>query len=157
MQSVLIEKLSHCAWRLDINLLFYGSCFAPATSVYYKFSSRRISCSYLLLTWCLNTWLADDSHVIKMGSLVSWTFLKITVIRSHPRPLHWMRSSLVLKAFGFQCRGRNITGFNPCILRYSGIWGTTDRTMLSKKNLYNRNPLLQSTLASPSIAEIKAL
>ncbi len=38
----------------------------------------------------------------------------------------WMRSSRVVRASDSQCRSRNCPGFEPSILRHSGIWGTAD-------------------------------
>ncbi len=35
----------------------------------------------------------------------------------------WMRSSRVVRAFDSQRRSRNCRGFDPSILRHSGIWG----------------------------------
>jgi hypothetical protein len=53
-----------------------------------------------------------------------------------------MRSSLVVRASDCQCRSRNSPGFDPGILRHSGIWGAADEAVLntvhrSKKNAKN--------------------
>ncbi len=45
-----------------------------------------------------------------------------------------MRSSRVVRACGRQSRSRNSPGFDPSILRHSGISGAADEAMLNKKN-----------------------
>ncbi len=47
-----------------------------------------------------------------------------------------MRSSRVVRASDSQWRSRNCPGFNPSILRHSGIWGAADEAVLIyiKKN-----------------------
>ncbi len=50
----------------------------------------------------------------------------------------WMRSSRMVRASGCQCRSRISPGFDPSILRHSGIWGAADpeavlNTVHSKK------------------------
>jgi hypothetical protein len=42
-----------------------------------------------------------------------------------------MRSSRVVRASDSQCRSRNCPGFDPSILRHSGIWGATDEAVLN--------------------------
>jgi hypothetical protein len=42
-----------------------------------------------------------------------------------------MRLSRVVRASDSQCRSRNCPGFDPSILRHSGIWGATDETVLN--------------------------
>jgi hypothetical protein len=44
----------------------------------------------------------------------------------------WMRCSRLARAFGSQCRSRNFPGFDPSILRHSGILGAADEAMLNK-------------------------
>ncbi len=53
-----------------------------------------------------------------------------------------MRSCLVVRASDCQCRSRYSPGFDPSILRHSGIWGAADEAVLNtvyrekiKKNL----------------------
>ncbi len=43
----------------------------------------------------------------------------------------WMRSSRVARASDSECHSRNCPGFNPSILRHSGIWGAADETLLN--------------------------
>ncbi len=43
----------------------------------------------------------------------------------------WMRSSIAVRASDCQCRSRNNPGFDPSILRHSGIWGATDAAELN--------------------------
>ncbi len=53
----------------------------------------------------------------------------------------WMRFSLVVRASN--CRSRNSPGFDPSILRHSGIWGAADEAVLNtlhRKNI--KNPLV---------------
>ncbi len=53
---------------------------------------------------------------------------------THPQ---LMRSSRVVRASDSQCRSRNCPGFDPSILRHSGIWGAADEAVLNflhKKN-----------------------
>jgi hypothetical protein len=42
-----------------------------------------------------------------------------------------MRSSLVVRASDCQCRSRNSHGFDPNILRYSGIWVAANEAVLN--------------------------
>ncbi len=53
--------------------------------------------------------------------------------------MEWMRSSLVVRESDSQCRNCNCPGYEPCILRHSGIWGATDEAVLNKvlKNFQN--------------------
>jgi hypothetical protein len=53
-----------------------------------------------------------------------------------------MRSSRMIRASDCQCRSRNSSGFDPSILRHSGIWAAADpeavlNTINSKKNKKN--------------------
>ncbi len=41
-----------------------------------------------------------------------------------------MRSSRVVTASDSQCRSRNCPGFDPSILRHSGIWGAAEEVVL---------------------------
>ena len=43
-----------------------------------------------------------------------------------------MRSNCVVRASDSQCRSRNCPGFDPSILRHSGICGAADKTVLNK-------------------------
>ncbi len=43
----------------------------------------------------------------------------------------WMRSGRVVRASDSQCRSRNCPGFDPSILRHSGIWGAADESALN--------------------------
>ncbi len=43
----------------------------------------------------------------------------------------WMRLSRVVRASGFQCQSRTSSGFDPSILRHSGIWGAADEAVLN--------------------------
>ena len=57
--------------------------------------------------------------------------------RSHPQSRldlaeRWMRSSREVRASDSQCQSRNCPGFDPSILRHSGIWGAADETVLDK-------------------------
>ncbi len=42
-----------------------------------------------------------------------------------------MRPSQVVRAADCQCRSRNSPGFDPSILRHSGIWGVADEAVLN--------------------------
>jgi len=46
--------------------------------------------------------------------------------------LKWIRPSRVVRASDCQCRSHNSPGFNPSILRHSGIWGAADKAALNK-------------------------
>ncbi len=47
--------------------------------------------------------------------------------------LMWMRSSRVVRfSDSHWLRSRNYPGFDPSILRHSGIWGASDETVLNK-------------------------
>ncbi len=48
------------------------------------------------------------------------------------RTVLWMRSGREVRASDNQCRSRNFPGFDPSILRHSGIWGATDEAVLNK-------------------------
>ncbi len=56
----------------------------------------------------------------------------------------WMRSSRVVRAFNSQCRSRNCPGFDPSILRHSGILGAADEAVLNtvqkKKKSQKKSP-----------------
>ncbi len=57
-----------------------------------------------------------------------------------------MRSSQVVRASDSQCRSRNCPGFDPSILRHSGIWGAADEAVLNivpkqKKKIQKSHPL----------------
>ncbi len=49
----------------------------------------------------------------------------------------WMKSSRVVRASDSQCRSRNCPGFDPSILRHSGIWGAADEAVL---NIVRKKP-----------------
>jgi hypothetical protein len=64
----------------------------------------------------------------------------------------WMRFSRVVRASDSQCRSRNCTGFDPSILRHSGIWGAADETVLNtvhKKNQTNSLLKIRIRTSSP--------
>jgi hypothetical protein len=64
----------------------------------------------------------------------------------------WMRNSRVVRTFGCQCQIGNSPGFNPSILRHSGIWWAADEAVLNnvpKKQKTKKSPL--SILSWPSI------
>jgi hypothetical protein len=44
----------------------------------------------------------------------------------------WMRSSSVFRPSLCQCQSRSIPGFNPNILRQSGIWGAANEAVFNK-------------------------
>jgi hypothetical protein len=80
----------------------------------------------------------------KEGNLVCLCLMKIhrpfTVRNLY---LHWMRSSREVRASGYQCHSRNRPGFDPSILRLSGIWGAADEAVLDnvqKKKQSNKSP-----------------
>ncbi len=52
----------------------------------------------------------------------------------------WMRSSQVVRASDSQCRSRNCPGFDPSILRHSGIWGAADEIVLNIVHKKRKNP-----------------
>ncbi len=47
-------------------------------------------------------------------------------------PIQWMRFSRVVRLSDSQCQSRNCHGFDPSILRHSGIWGAADEALLKK-------------------------
>jgi hypothetical protein len=53
-------------------------------------------------------------------------------------------TTLVVRASDCQCRSRNSPGFDPSILRHSGIWGAADETVLNtvQKKIEKNPPLL---------------
>ncbi len=79
-----------------------------------------------------------------------------------------MRSSRMVRASGCQCQSRNSPGFDPSVLRHSGISGAADETVLNnvgyikklqaqtKNNPYKPLPIqsipLNSYLANPSLS-----
>ncbi len=69
-----------------------------------------------------------------------------------------MRSSRVVIVSDSQCRSRNCPGFDPTILRHSGILGAADEAVLNtvhKKGKYPKNPPLKnSTRCSHSAVSI---
>ncbi len=54
----------------------------------------------------------------------------------------WMRSSWLVRVPGYHCQSRNSPGFNPSILRHSGIWGAADEAVLNNvhKKFFFLNP-----------------
>jgi hypothetical protein len=59
--------------------------------------------------------------------------------------VEWMRSSQVVRASSCQCQSRNSSpGFDPSILRHSGIWGAADAAVLN--NVHLKNKPIQSPL-----------
>ncbi len=44
----------------------------------------------------------------------------------------WMRFSRVVSVFDSQCQNLNCAGFDPSILRHSGIWRMADEAVLNK-------------------------
>ncbi len=57
-----------------------------------------------------------------------------------------MRSSLVVRASDCQFRSRNSPGFDPSILRHSGIWGAADEAVFNTvhREKIQKIPLLNS-------------
>jgi hypothetical protein len=51
----------------------------------------------------------------------------------------WMRSSRAPRASGCQCQSHNSPGFDPSILRHSGIRGAADEAVWN--NVHEKNPL----------------
>ncbi len=51
----------------------------------------------------------------------------------------WMRSCRVVRASDSQCRSRNCPGFDPSILRHSGIWGAADEAVWNIVHKQERN------------------
>ncbi len=63
----------------------------------------------------------------------------------------WMRSGWVVRASDFQCQSRNSPGFDPSILRHSGISGAADEAVLNtvhRKNKIKKIPLFEMWLLS---------
>ncbi len=61
----------------------------------------------------------------------------------------WMRSSRGVTASGYQCQIRNSPGFDPSILRHSGIWRAADEAALNnghKKRKIHDLTLYQRTV-----------
>jgi hypothetical protein len=58
----------------------------------------------------------------------------------------WMRSSKVVRASDCQCQSHNCSGFDPSILRHSGIWGAADEAVVN--NVYRKKipPLKQNSV-----------
>ncbi len=68
-----------------------------------------------------------------------------------------MRSSWVVGASNSQCRSRNCPGFDPSMLRHSGIWGVADEVVSYIKRKNPKNPPLKNIhvprVALPKIRE----
>jgi len=67
----------------------------------------------------------------------------------------WMRCRRVARSSDIQCRSRNCPGFDPSILRHSGIWGAADEAVLIKvhtKNSQNNTPVMCTVLYLSHIA-----
>ncbi len=71
-----------------------------------------------------------------------------TFVYIHRSSLVWMRSNLVVRVSDCQCRSRNSPGFDPSILRHSGIRGAADEavlnTVLGKKEIQKNPPVSYS-------------
>ncbi len=65
----------------------------------------------------------------------------------------WMRCTRVARASDSQCRSRNCIGFDPSILRHSGIWGAADEAVLNKVHTFKKSKknLFSDTLDRRSI------
>ncbi len=62
-----------------------------------------------------------------------------------PTSFEWKRSSRVVRASDCQCQSRNSPGFDPCILRHSGIWGTANEAALNtrtNKKILKTSPIV---------------
>ncbi len=53
----------------------------------------------------------------------------------------WMTSSRVVWASGCQCQCRNSLGFDPSILRHSGIWEAANEAVLNNVHKKEKNPM----------------
>ncbi len=61
----------------------------------------------------------------------------------------WMRPNRVVTASDSQCRSRVCPGFDPSILRHSGIWGAADEAVLNilHKKIQKNSPIIFCTSA----------
>jgi hypothetical protein len=67
----------------------------------------------------------------------------------------WMRSGRVVRASDILCRSRNCPGFDPSILRHSGIWGAANEAVLIKVlQNDNVNPPGKKNIACSRLCEI---
>jgi hypothetical protein len=60
----------------------------------------------------------------------SWMWMRSSLL--------WMRSSRVVRAPDCQCQSRNSPGFDPSILRHSGIWGAADEAACVEKCVHQK-------------------
>ncbi len=68
------------------------------------------------------------------------------------QPSLWTRSNQVVRASDSQCQSRNCPGFDPSILRHSGIRGPADEAVLNKVQKNSKiNPPKKNSLADVSI------
>ncbi len=98
-----------CVWSLDFYSLSMGD-----------------GCAFLALKGGRGAaWLIINSCDVKISLFSSqWSWL-IFWMR------WWMKSSRVVRASDSQCRSRNCSGFDPSILRHSGIRGAVDEAVLN--------------------------
>ncbi len=114
------------------NFLLYSSSYIRL------YESRPLTCASYML-WCVIViWY-------KVILIKFWqTFLGRRIFRIRSSRLWvrscrvwmrssrvWMRSSRVVRASDNLCCSRNCLGFDPSILRHSGIWGAADEAVLN--------------------------
>jgi hypothetical protein len=97
--------------------------------------------------WMRSSLVRMRSSLVWMRSSLEWMRSSLVSMKSG---LEWMRSSLVVRVSDYQCRSLNSPGFDPSILRHSGIWGAADEAVLNtvhreknKKNLL----IIRSTIS----------
>ncbi len=86
--------------------------------------------SRVLITKLGLLWRQYDSSIVDEIFSLLWMRCRCSLVWMRSSLL-WMRSSLVVRASDRQCRSRKSPGFNPSILRHSGIWGVADEAMLN--------------------------
>ncbi len=96
----------------------------------------------------LRGWRTKSYFSYMRNDVLLWLNISALFI-SHCSVTVWMRSSRVVRASDSQCRSRNCPGFDPSILRHSGIWGETDEAVLNIEywtdpKLWQRKIIVQS-------------
>jgi hypothetical protein len=76
------------------------------------------------------SWMLHSTHVWqRLGTL--WVAVWKLRTDSHDNFILWMRSSRMVRTSDSQCQSRNYLGFNPSILRHSGILWAADEAVLN--------------------------
>ncbi len=132
----------HCAAVLVV--------FASFLIHVFLFYCQGVLKACVLLNICQNTYKGfQKNNVAAAFSATSqgkvackgWSFVWMRFSRVWMRSSRgWTRSNRVVRASGCQCPRRKSPGFDPRILRQSGVWGAADEAVLNEKKNPKNSP-----------------